>query len=107
MVYWDTAEIVEGHGATMLAEPAFGGQGFRNSRKSWSELELNYTFYLPADVQKLLAQLEKVRSHFETPCDEDEDEEWSQEHEEFFEGLLEPARRIAEEGRVLWVQTDT
>jgi hypothetical protein len=106
-LYWDAAEMAAGQGATMMAEPTFGGQGFRNSRKSWSELELNYAFYLPADVQKLLAQLEKVRPHFETPCDEDEDEEWSEEQEQFFEELLEPVRRIAEEGRVLWVQTDT
>ncbi|MEX2113003.1 MAG: hypothetical protein WD845_07440 [Pirellulales bacterium] len=107
ILYWDAAAMAAEQGATMMAEPQFGGSGFRNSRRSWSELELNYAFYPPADVQKLLAQLEGVRPHFEAPCDEDEDEEWSDEQEQFFEGLLEPVRKIAEEGRVMWVQTDT
>lgn len=107
MLYWDAAEMAAGQGATMMAEPQFGGSGFRNSRKSWSELELNYAFYLPADVQKLLGQLEKARPYFDAMYNEDDDEPESEEHEQFFEGLLEPVRKIAEQGRVMWVETDT
>ena len=106
MLYWDAAQMAAEHGAPMMAEPKFGGNGFRCSGKSRSDLEFAYTIYLPADVQKLLAQLEQAEPHF-AALHEDDDEPESEEHEQFFEGLLEPVRRIADAGRVMWVQTDT
>lgn len=102
-LYWDAAEIAAEHGASMMAEPKFGNNGFRYSGKSRTDLELLHTIYLPADVEKLLQQLEDVLPHFESLPDEGADGNYAQ----FFEGLLEPVRRICAAGRVMWVQTDT
>lgn len=80
-LYWDVAEAAAQHGAPMMAEPKFGNSGFRYSGKSRTELELLYTIHLPADVQKLLHQLETAVPYFETlPDDEDGD------RMQFFEG---------------------
>jgi hypothetical protein len=101
-LYWDAAAIAARHGAPMMAEPKFGNSGFRYSGKSKGDIDLMYSFYLPAQTQILLKQLEKAVPHFETlPDDEDGD------RDQFFRGLLEPAKRIVEAGRVMWVQTDT
>jgi hypothetical protein len=106
MLYWDAAEMAAEHGAPMMAEPAFGNSGFRNG-KPQTDLESLYTIYRPAEVQKLLAQLERARPFFEAMDDDDEDDPLPEAYEQFFDGLLEPVRKIAEEGRVMWVQTDT
>jgi hypothetical protein len=106
MLYWDAAEMAAEHGATMMAEEKFGRGGFRNNGKSGTDLELMDTFYLPGEVQKLLSQLEKVRPHFDALRGED-DEPDPEEYEQFFQGLLEPVRKIADQGRVMWVQIDT
>jgi hypothetical protein len=101
-LYWNAAKLAAKHGAPMMTEPKFGGSGFRYSGKSRGDIDLNYTFYLPPQVQQLLKQLEKAVPHFETlPEDEDGD------RDQFFRGLLEPVRTLAAEGRVMWVQTDT
>lgn len=102
-LYWDAAELAAKHGATMMAEPMFGNSGFRYSGKSQTELELSYAVCLPAEVRDLQGQLEKAAAYFEALPDEEDDGNRAQ----FFEGLLEPVRRIAEAGRVMWVQTDT
>lgn len=101
-LYWDAAGLAAKCGAPMMAEPQFGNGGFRYSGKSKGDVELLYTFYLPAQVKQLLAQLEKTAPHFETlPVQEDGD------RDQFFRGLLEPVKRIVAEGRAMWVQTDT
>src|SRR5262245_41744510 len=105
MLYWDAAEMAAEHGAPMMAERNFGGGGFRCSGKARTDLELMYTIYLPAEVQKLLAQLEKARPHFEAMVNDDDDERVPEEYEEFFDGLLKPVRKIADAGRVMWVRT--
>ena len=102
-LYWDAANLAAKYGASMMAEPKFGNSGFRSSGKSRGDLELIYTYYLPPQVQQLLQQLEKVAPKFEKLSDDDEEGDRAQ----FFTGLLEPVRRIAAEGRVMWVQTDT
>ncbi len=102
MLYWDAAGIAAKRGAPMMAEPHFGNAGFRYSGKSKSDVELMYTFYLPAQVKQLLAQLEKAAPHFETLPDEE-----GGDRDQFFQGLLEPVKQIVAEGRVMWVQTDT
>jgi hypothetical protein len=101
-LYWDAAEIAAEHGAPMMAEPKFGNSGFRHSGKSRGDIQLMYTFYLPAQTEKLLRQLEKAVPHFETLPDEEDGD-----RDQFFQGLLEPVRRIVAAGRVMWVQTDT
>jgi len=50
----------------------------------------------------LLRQLGKAVAHFETLPDEEDGD-----RDQFFQGLLEPVRRIVAAGRVMWVQTDT
>lgn len=101
-LYWDAAIIASKHGAPMMAEPQFGNAGFRYSGQSKGDVDLLYTFYLPAQVRQLLAQLEKAVPHFETlPEDEEGD------RDQFFRGLLDPVKQIAADGRVMWVQTDT
>src|SRR5947209_16181939 len=84
----------------MMAEPAFGNSGFRYSGKSRGELELMYTIHLPQQTQRLLHQLEKAVPHFESLPDEEDGD-----RAQFFQGLLEPVRRIVASGRVMWVQT--
>lgn len=101
-LYWDAAEMAASHGAPMMAEPNFGGSGFRYSGKSQGDIGLTYSFYLPAQTQQLLKQLEKAIPHFEKLPDDDDGE-----RAQFFEGLLEPVRKIIAEGRMMWVQTDT
>jgi len=86
----------------MMAEQRFGNSGFRYSGKSRGDIELMYTFYLPAQTQRLLKQLEKAVAYFETLPDEKDGD-----RDQFFQGLLEPVRRIVAAVRVMWVQTDT
>ncbi|NLF72308.1 MAG: hypothetical protein GX575_25005 [Candidatus Anammoximicrobium sp.] len=101
-LYWDAADIAAQHGAPMMAEQRFGNSGFRYSGKSRGDIELMYTFYLPAQTQRLLKQLEKAVAYFETLPDEKDGD-----RDQFFQGLLEPVRRIVAAVRVMWVQTDT
>jgi len=101
-VYWDVAKLAARRGASMMAEPAFGNAGFRYSGASRSRLQLAYTLYPPADVERLRDQLEQVAPHFESLPDDDMGT-----RAQFFDGLLEPVRKIAAAGRVMWVQTDT
>lgn len=101
--YWDAAEIAAQQGASMMAEPNFGGSGFRCSDKSRCDLDgLSYSLYLPTQAVELLKQLEKVAPHFETMPDEEFGD-----RDQFFNGLLEPVRNIVAAGRVMWVQTDS
>lgn len=103
-IYWDCAEIAAKKGATIMAEPAFGNSGFRYFGKPSSEYTLYpmYTFHLPDQTKKLLAELEKVEPHFASLPDGE-----GSPREQFFEGLLPAVRDAAAKGRVLWVQTDT
>jgi hypothetical protein len=101
-LYWDAAIIAAKQGATMMAEPKFGGSGFRYSGKSKGDIDLIYSWYTPEKVQTLLEQLEKVAPHFQTLPDKTDGE-----RQQFFQGLLEPVRKIAAAKRVMWVQTDT
>lgn len=101
-LYWDAAETAARRGASMMDGSKFGNSGFRYSGKSKGDIDVIYSFYLPAETQALLKQLELVAPHFETLPDEE-----GGEREQFFLGLLEPVRKIVEAGRVMWVQTDT
>lgn len=103
-IYWDCAEIAAEQGATMMAEPAFGNAGFRYFGKpesEWNPFPM-YTFYLPEESKKLLAQLKQVEPHFATLSREEGDP-----GDQFFEGLLPVVTTAGEQNRVLWVQTDT
>ena len=103
-IYWDCAEIAAKKGAKMMAEPVFGSSGFRYFGKPTSEYS-NYPMYslfTPAQAQQLLTQLQAVEPHFGALPDGE-----GSPHEQFFEGLLPAVQHAAENGRVLWVQTDT
>jgi hypothetical protein len=107
-IYWDCAEIAAEHGASMMAEPTFGGSGFRYfgkpPRKHWSRPTYSpmYSLFVPEQTRTLLSQLEAVEPFFASLPDEE-----GSPREQFFEGLLPPVRHAAANGRVLWVQTDT
>jgi len=103
-IYWDCAEIAAKQGASMMAELAFGSSGFRYFGKPSSEYS-NYPMYSLFGLDKtkeLLTQLDAVESHFASLADGE-----GTPREQFFEGLLPPVRTAVENGRVLWVQTDT
>ena len=100
-VYWDCAELAAAQGATMMAEPNFGGSGFRYSVQP-ADKEFMYSIYTPQQAKELLAQLQSVESHFIGLPDEPESP-----REQFFEGLLPPVTNAVENNRFLWVQTDT
>lgn len=103
-IYWDCAKIAAAQGASMMAEPVFGGSGFRYSGKPSSEYSVypTYSFFLPAQVKQLLSQLKAIEPHFASlPSGE------GAPNEQFFEGLLPSVTQAADGGRVLWVQTDT
>jgi hypothetical protein len=102
MLYWDAPIRAARLGAERMREPLFGNNGFRYHGKSQGDLEFMYSCYLPEEVLALRAELEAVASHFETLPEEPYGERM-----QFFQGLLEPVRRVAQQGRVLWVQTDT
>ena len=101
-LYWDAASIAAKHGAPMMAERKFGNSGFRYTGKSRGKINLMYSFYQPPQVVQLLAQLETAIPHFENLLGDE-----GGNREQFFEGLLEPVRTLAAEGRVMWVHTDT
>jgi hypothetical protein len=102
LLYWDAAGVAARHGAPMMAGPGFGNGGFRYSGRARGEFDLMYTIHPPAQVRRLLGQLERAAPHFEAlPAVEYGD------RDQFFRGLLEPVRRIAGAGRVMWVRTDT
>lgn len=100
-LYWDAAKIAAQHGAPMMAEPKFGNSRFRYFGRARDGGE-EFSFYVPAQVQQLLQQLELAVPHFETLPEEE-----GGDRDQFFDGLLEPVRKIAAAGRVMWVQTDT
>jgi hypothetical protein len=102
MIWWNAAMIAERHGAPMMAEPRFGGSGFRYSGHARSELEFMYSLYLPPEVQELLRQLEKAAPYFELLPDEEEGD-----RDQFFRFLMAPVRDTVERRRVLCIQTDT
>jgi hypothetical protein len=88
----------------MMAEPHFGGGGFRYFGKPATEYTVfpMYSLYTAERTRELLAELESVVPHF-LALPEGE----GTERDQFFKGLLEPVRGVAAGGRVLWVQTDT
>jgi hypothetical protein len=101
-LYWDAAATAAKNGAPTMAEPSFGRAGYRYTGVSVTDLDLMYTVFEPDEVQQLLDELEVAAPHFEAlPATPEGD------RDQFFRGLLEPVRRVAAEGRVLWVQTDT
>lgn len=102
MLYWDAAHRAARHGATRMREPLFGNSGFRYHGKARGDLDLIYSCYVPEAVVALRDELEAVAGHFEALPDEPYGERM-----QFFQGLLEPVRRVSQQGRVLWVQTDT
>jgi len=102
LLYWDAAALAVKHGAPLMTEATFGRAGFRYAGVSVTDLDLMFTVFEPDQVQLLLEELEAVAPHFETlPATPEGD------RDQFFRGLLEPVRRAAADGRVLWVQTDT
>lgn len=104
-IYWDCAEIAASKGATMMAEPTFGNNGFRFTPKGprMESYDPIYSFFLPDQCRELLRQLRSVEPHFASLPDKDE----GSPREQFFEGLLPPVVDVVERNRVLWVQTDT
>lgn len=102
LLYWDAAHRAARHGATRMREPLFGNNGFRYHPIVRRDLDLMYSCYLPEAVVALRDELEAVACHFEVLPDEPYGERM-----QFFQGLLEPVRRVSQQGRVLWVQTDT
>lgn len=102
LLYWDAAALAVRHGAATMAESSFGRAGYRYSGVSVTDVDLMYTVFEPDHVRDLLDELEAVAPHFEKlPATPEGD------RDQFFRGLLEPVRRAAADGRVLWVQTDT
>ncbi|MEM7811987.1 MAG: hypothetical protein AAF532_10960 [Planctomycetota bacterium] len=115
MVSFDIAEEAAQAGAGMLAEPDFGGGGYRLDRTMAGAGigERMYSLYEGDGLEELLRQLRAVKPHFEAmPRDEPEDEEDDYLDDEsprgqFLFGLLAAVEEFHDAGRVFWVQTDT
>ena len=103
-IYWDCANIATEQGATMMADPIFGSAGFRYFGKPVARYQAYplYSVHGPDRVKELLAQLTTIEPHFASLAKGEVTP-----HEQFFEGLLPTVRSAAEQGRILWVQTDT
>lgn len=103
-IYWDCAEIAAEQGASMMAEPKFGGSGFRYNGKPSTKYDIypRYSLYYGEELKQLATQVKSVESHFAT-LDEGDGEP----REQFFECLLPMVTAAADHDRVLWVQTDT
>jgi hypothetical protein len=104
-IYWDCAEIAARQGATMMADPTFGGSAFRYFGRPAAPRYTVYPMYslfTPEQARRLLAQLEGVEPHFRALTGGA-----GSPREQFFEGLLPPVRDAVARGRVLWVLTDT
>ncbi len=106
-IYWDCAEEAASQGADLMSEPRFGASGYRFFGEPSHDYGYHraYSIFDPEGVRALLRQLLAGEPHFaEFP--EDEDDEGSL-REQFFQGLLPVVRFAAENGRTLFVQTDT
>lgn len=104
-IYWDCAEEVVAQGGTMFREPVFGNSGFRFHDKldhDYGYFRI-YSIYTPEQVKKLLHQLQQVEPHFASLTDREEGSVYDQ----FFEGLLPTIKEVADNKRVLFIQTDT
>lgn len=99
---WDTATLAANQGASMMADPRFAHSGYRCAPEARVHLGPNYSFYLPPETRQLLEQLENVSPHFPTSP-----KGKSKDPHPFFQGLLEPVRRIVKAGRVMQVCANT
>lgn len=101
-VYWDVCEQAVKHGAKAMAEPNFGNSGFRFFGKPTNEHNPfpMHSIHTPEETKELYKQLRSVQHQFGDDVDLDTSEE-------FHEALLLPVQIAAENGRYLWVQTDT
>jgi hypothetical protein len=104
-IYWDCAEETAEQGVELMQEPKFGSSGYR----FFGELSHDFGYHRiygihdSAVVQELLTQLIKVEPYFTSLADDGE----GSVREQFTQGLLAPVKYAAENGRVLFVQTDT